>query len=80
VDGYFGRTRQVPWSMIDAVLSSAATTAIVPLQDFLALDSRGRMNVPGRADGNWRWRVDGERLDSTLAARIRTAAEAGGRA
>jgi 4-alpha-glucanotransferase len=79
VDGYFGGTPEVPWSLIAAVLESAADTAIVPLQDFLELDSRGRMNVPGRAAGNWRWRVDGKRLDSALAARIRAAVEASGR-
>jgi 4-alpha-glucanotransferase len=79
VDAYFGGTPDVPWSLIDAVLESAAGTAIVPLQDLLELDSRGRMNVPGRADGNWRWRVDGKRLDSGLAARIRAAVESGGR-
>jgi 4-alpha-glucanotransferase len=79
VDGYFGGTPQVPWSLITAVLESAADTAIVPLQDFLELDSRGRMNVPGRATGNWRWRVEGERLNQDLAARIRAGIGAGGR-
>jgi len=37
--------------------SSAAALAIAPLQDLLNLGSEARMNVPGRADGNWRWRV-----------------------
>ena len=80
VDAYFQGSPQMPWSMIDAVFRSAADTAIVPLQDFLELDSRGRMNVPGRADGNWRWRAAGQCLDAPLAARIRAAVEAGGRA
>jgi len=26
------------------------------LQDLLNLGNEARMNVPGRADGNWRWR------------------------
>ena len=30
--------------------------AIAPLQDLLNLGREARMNVPGRADGNWRWR------------------------
>jgi 4-alpha-glucanotransferase len=37
--------------------SSPAALAIAPLQDLLNLGSEARMNVPGRADGNWRWRV-----------------------
>jgi 4-alpha-glucanotransferase len=36
--------------------SSVAALAIAPLQDLLNLGSGTRMNVPGRADGNWRWR------------------------
>jgi 4-alpha-glucanotransferase len=35
---------------------SRAALAIAPLQDLLNLGKEARMNVPGRADGNWRWR------------------------
>jgi 4-alpha-glucanotransferase len=37
--------------------SSAAALTIAPLQDLLNLGREARMNVPGRADGNWRWRA-----------------------
>ena len=36
--------------------SSMAALAIAPLQDLLNLGGESRMNVPGRAGGNWRWR------------------------
>ena len=36
--------------------SSAAALALAPLQDLLNLGTEARMNVPGRAEGNWRWR------------------------
>jgi 4-alpha-glucanotransferase len=36
--------------------SSVAALAIAPLQDLLNLGGEARMNVPGRPDGNWRWR------------------------
>jgi 4-alpha-glucanotransferase len=36
--------------------SSVAALAMAPLQDVLNLGNEARMNVPGRADGNWRWR------------------------
>src|SRR5271170_7288200 len=44
--------------------SSAAALAIAPLQDLLNLGSEARMNVPGRADGNWGWRVREDMLSS----------------
>jgi 4-alpha-glucanotransferase len=36
--------------------SSSAALAMAPLQDLLNLGKEARMNVPGRAEGNWRWR------------------------
>jgi len=36
--------------------------AIAPLQDLLNLGNEARMNVPGRAAGNWRWRCTEEML------------------
>jgi 4-alpha-glucanotransferase len=44
--------------------SSSASLAMTPLQDLLALGAEARMNVPGRAEGNWRWRVTEEMLSS----------------
>jgi 4-alpha-glucanotransferase len=36
--------------------SSVAALAIAPVQDLLNLGREARMNVPGHAEGNWRWR------------------------
>ena len=36
--------------------SSVAALAMAPLQDLLNLGREARMNIPGRAEGNWRWR------------------------
>jgi 4-alpha-glucanotransferase len=33
-----------------------AALAIAPVQDLLNLGNEARTNVPGRAEGNWRWR------------------------
>ena len=44
--------------------TSPAALAIAPLQDLLNLGSEARMNVPGRADGNWRWRVREDMLSA----------------
>jgi 4-alpha-glucanotransferase len=40
--------------------SSIAGLAIAPLQDILHLGRDSRMNVPGRAEGNWQWRYSGD--------------------
>ena len=42
--------------------SSRAGLAMAPLQDLLNLGREARVNIPGRADGNWRWRVSEDLL------------------
>jgi 4-alpha-glucanotransferase len=44
--------------------SSPAALAITPLQDLLNLGTEARMNVPGRAAGNWAWRCTGDILSA----------------
>ncbi len=51
--------------------SSRAALAIAPLQDLLNLGREARMNVPGRAGGNWRWRYTDELLTDKQFARLR---------
>ncbi|MGL4422689.1 MAG: 4-alpha-glucanotransferase, partial [Gemmataceae bacterium] len=43
--------------LIRLAWSAVARLAIAPLQDVLNLGGHARMNVPGQANGNWRWRV-----------------------
>src|SRR5262249_19737465 len=47
-------TREVAAALMDVAWSSVAALAIAPLQDLLNLGNEARMNVPGRAAGNWR--------------------------
>ena len=60
----------VPDAMIDAVLASAASLAILPLQDVLGLGSEARMNTPGTPDGNWTWRFAWRDVPDDLACRM----------
>jgi 4-alpha-glucanotransferase len=55
--------------------SSPAALAIAPLQDLLNLGSEARMNVPGRADGNWRWRVREDMLSPQTFKRLQDLTE-----
>ena len=44
-------------AMVRAALGSVATLAVIPAQDLLELGSEARLNTPGTAAGNWRWRL-----------------------
>jgi 4-alpha-glucanotransferase len=52
-----GNSGEVAGELIRLAWSSEAALAIAPLQDLLNLGAEARMNVPGRAEGNWRWRT-----------------------
>jgi 4-alpha-glucanotransferase len=43
-------------SLVNLGWSSIAALTVAPLQDLLNLGAESRMNIPGRASGNWRWR------------------------
>jgi 4-alpha-glucanotransferase len=55
-------SREIAWDMMRLAWSSPAALAIAPLQDLLNLGAEARMNVPGRAEGNWGWRSTKEVL------------------
>jgi 4-alpha-glucanotransferase len=67
------------WLMIGMLMRSAARMAIVQLQDVLGLGSEARMNVPGRAMGNWSWRLKPAQLTPEHARRLRAATAQAGR-
>jgi 4-alpha-glucanotransferase len=47
---------EVSWDFIRASFSAVSNLAVIPFQDLLNLDSEGRLNTPGVAAGNWKWR------------------------
>jgi 4-alpha-glucanotransferase len=53
----------VPWDMIRTGYAAPSRLFIIPMQDLLSLGSEARMNTPGQAVGNWKWRFTRERLD-----------------
>jgi 4-alpha-glucanotransferase len=71
VDDYLGHCDEpMPWPLIRCALGSRANLAVVPMQDLLVLDGEHRMNMPGTAEGNWRWRFRWEQVDDELPARL----------
>ncbi len=67
---YLHGTDPVHWEMIRLALASVADTAIVPMQDVLGLDGRARMNLPGRAEGNWGFRLASLTFDDDIRNRL----------
>jgi 4-alpha-glucanotransferase len=55
-------SREVAWDLMRLAWSSPAALVVAPLQDLLNLGAEDRMNVPGRAEGNWTWRSTQELL------------------
>jgi 4-alpha-glucanotransferase len=57
-ESYVPGAKQEPvWSLIRAAWSSVANFAFTPLQDLLELGRAARLNTPGTASGNWKWRA-----------------------
>jgi 4-alpha-glucanotransferase len=66
-----GASTDVAPALTELAWSSPAALAIAPLQDLLNLGREARMNVPGRAEGNWRWRVTDNMLSDSSFGRLR---------
>jgi 4-alpha-glucanotransferase len=55
---YMARSGDDPaGDMVRGVWGSVAAFALCPLQDLLRLGPEARMNFPGKASGNWTWRM-----------------------
>jgi 4-alpha-glucanotransferase len=53
-----GESGEAAPALMSLAWSSVAAPAMAPLQDLLNLGREARMNVPGRAEGNWRCTED----------------------
>lgn len=57
-------------SFIALVMRSKAATCIIPMQDYMGLDNRCRLNRPSSVGTNWRWRLKKEDLSDILQKEI----------
>jgi 4-alpha-glucanotransferase len=71
--------REPWWGLIELALSSKPRLCMLQAQDVLGLDSRARMNMPGVAGGQWRFRLRDGQLTPALARRLRRLTAAAGR-
>ena len=58
--------------MIKLAMMSVSDTCVIPMQDYLELDDRARVNEPGSLGNNWKWRMSKDVTEQykTLAERI----------
>ena len=74
VRGYLGAydtpAEKIHTRFISAAMMCNAETCIVPMQDWLGLDSSARMNLPGTVDVNWKWRLKKGQVTDKLAEQI----------
>jgi 4-alpha-glucanotransferase len=66
-------------ALLQLAWSSVAALAIAPLQDVLNLGTEARMNRPGSAEGNWRWRSTEDMLSASAFERLRDLTHASAR-
>lgn len=62
--GHTGDWKGALPTIIKSIMSSHADTVIFPIQDILGYGCDTRMNTPGCADGNWRYRVTKDQLET----------------
>jgi 4-alpha-glucanotransferase len=71
VRDYVGQSEDgISWDLIRVAFTSAADTAIAPLQDLLGLGAEARLNTPAKASGQWTWRLS-NLPDEQIARKLR---------
>ncbi len=58
-------------AILRTMFASHAGLLILPIQDLLGYGSDTRLNIPGKADGNWQYRVTEEQLSSVNREKFR---------
>lgn len=56
---YFGLNREEGiWKgLLRGLLSSVSDFCVLQMQDLMSLEEEGRINVPGKFEGNWLWKM-----------------------
>lgn len=65
--------------LICLAMGSVANLCVIPMQDYLGLDDKARMNKPSTLGNNWKWRLKEGQFTEELRGRIRSLARLYGR-
>ncbi len=58
------------WELMRAGMATCSNLFIMQMQDVLELDTGARMNFPGKAAGNWQWRMLPDAIDKDTTKKI----------
>ena len=79
---YSGRKihkRNCHWQLIRMAYASVASLVIIPIQDFIGLGSKARMNIPATENNNWLWRLSEKDLTPEIKKKIKNLVKTYGR-
>ncbi|RJQ49766.1 MAG: 4-alpha-glucanotransferase [Nitrospiraceae bacterium] len=62
--------KSVHWEIIRLAMMSVADMVIIPMQDFLGLGEKERMNLPASSEGNWEWRLLPEQISTSVVKKL----------
>ena len=75
IQKYMGRTVENKTKLVDEIIrmaqASTANTCIIPMQDYLHLDNKARMNTPSTLGNNWMWRMKSTQITKKLTNAIK---------
>ena len=71
----FGSDKELSLAFIKLAMSTVSKLCIIPMQDWLGLDSSARINVPATLGGNWTWRMRRSAFTKKLAKEMRYVAK-----
>lgn len=67
-------------SLISLIMRSKANLCVVPIQDWMGLDDKSRINTPSTVGENWKWRLKKSDLTHSLCSEIHKTTRLFGRA
>lgn len=71
--------KEYHWDFIRLAMLSVSDLCVIPIQDYLGLDNRARINHPSTLGANWRWRLEKGQLSASLLKEIREMTRISGR-
>ena len=71
INNKYSKEDEIHWDFVCLAMRSVADTCIIPVQDYLGLDSEARINTPSTLGNNWNWRMNKGSLSKDIIEKIR---------
>ena len=71
INNKYSKEDEIHWDFVCLGMRSVADTCIIPVQDYLGLDSEARINTPSTLGNNWTWRMSKGSLSKDIIEKIR---------